>query len=107
METKDFKIKAEIIQQNLSKLANKKDIMSENGWEIIYSPNNEINDQIREFVHLVYKFDNYLPLYKELCDYKELDYQLGDDLEKRRRERVLWYLDKVNFFIHYIEEYFE
>lgn len=107
METKKFKAKAAIILQKLTELVDKKEIISEDGWDTIYSPDAEIYEAEREFVHLAYAFDKDLPLYKDLREHKVPEYHLGDDLEKRRKDDILWYIDKVKFFIYYIEEYIE
>ena len=107
MEAKEFKEKAEKLLQKLVELKDKKEILSQDGWDTVYSPDQEIHEQIREFVHLVYAFDKDLPLNRELSEYKEPVHHLGDNLDNERKVKVLWYIDRVKFFIHYIEEYVE
>ena len=107
METKEFKSRAEKQLQQLTEMKDKKEIFSPDGWDTIYSPDEEIHEQIREFVHLVYAFDKDLPLNRDLSEYKEPVHHMGDNLDKRRKDKILWYIDRIKFFIHYIEEYVE
>ena len=107
MVAKEFKEKAEKLLQKLVDLKDKKEILSPDGWDIVYSPNQEIHEQIREFVHLVYAFDKDLPLNRELSEYKEPVHHVGDNHDNERIVKISWYIDRVKFFIHFIEEYVE
>lgn len=108
MEAKVFKEKANQILTKMLELADVKFDLKDN-WEKDYkeSPDYEIKNQIREFVHLVYAFDKDMPLYQELKNYVYPQKQIGERLEVWRKSKVSWYAERIRFFIHYIEEYVE
>lgn len=64
------------------------------------------DELIREFRHLVYAFDPNLPLNSELSGQSLKLYTpyMGTDAHDRSVKRIRGFME---FFIHYIEEYYE
>ena len=98
MEAVEFKNKCEnLIEQFEDRIANG---LTYHGYE-------GVDKVLREFRHLVYAFDQNLPLNMELSEPNALNLTspyVSPDGNKADKERILGYM---RFFVNYIESYCE
>lgn len=102
-EKKNFVEKAEGIRKQVSeyKIHSMYDYMSEH--DRLFNPNPELHDFVVSFQHLVYAFDNHLPLNTEISKLSSLKF-CSDNVSaiEKEKDEVLKYID---FFISYLKEY--
>lgn len=105
MKAKEFKEKAEEIRLKMLEVSEKKLIRSKDSWDFVYEPNKEIRDLAREFIHLVYAYDKDLPLNRELENLEDTINNLHREWGEHRKSTIMDYVNKIDFFIHYITDY--
>lgn len=105
MKPNDFKLRAEELLKRLEEIQSNGESDS---LDDVLNPYPGLQELLIDFIHLVYAFDHNLPLNKLIEDLPNMKFGSkfigGSSYNEKKFNSIKYYM---NFFIQYIEDYFQ